>query len=247
MTRWTSSSLVVASSAATGGLDSQVDSYSVEMLGSAWTFCGMIIRKSAWRVGGEAQDALGLLVLVGGAQLRRVVAEQVLDVEQALGVELLELDLGALAEAALDRLAVEAAARVDRARRRGRRSCRRRPTGRCRRARPRGRRSCTRRRSPWRWRGRRCSRGESSSGSSGSPAEHDVGAGEADAEARVGRALDEEAAALGAVGEGLADRAVDALAVGVLALQDRRSCRPASSCRRRPGRRPRPGCRRRRR
>ena len=35
----------------------------------------------------------------------------------------------------------------------------------------------------------------------GLAAEHDVGAGEADAEARVGRALDEEPAALGAVGE----------------------------------------------
>ena len=51
--------------------------------------------------------------------------------------------------------------------------------------------------------------------------EDDVGAGEADAEARVGRALDEEAAALGAVGERLADRAVEPLALGALALEDR--------------------------
>ena len=51
--------------------------------------------------------------------------------------------------------------------------------------------------------------------------EDDVGAGEADAEAGVGRALHEEPAALGAVGEGLADRAVDSLAVRVLALEDR--------------------------
>ena len=51
--------------------------------------------------------------------------------------------------------------------------------------------------------------------------EDDVGAGEADAEARVGRALDEQAAALGAVGEGLADRAVDPLALRALALEDR--------------------------
>ena len=61
----------------------------------------------------------------------------------------------------------------------------------------------------------------SSIGLLGLAGEHHVGAGEADAEARVGRALDEEAAALGAVGEGLADRAVDALALGALALQDR--------------------------
>ena len=82
---------------------------------------------------------------------------------------------------------------------------------------------------------------ESSSGSAGSPAEHDVGAGEADAEARVGRALDEEPAALGAVGERLADRAVDPLARRRSCPSGSRPCRRASSCRRRPGRRPRPG------
>ena len=52
-------------------------------------------------------------------------------------------------------------------------------------------------------------------------AEHDVGAREADAEARVGRTLHEEAATLGAVGERLADGAVDAAPLGVRALQDR--------------------------
>ena len=41
-------------------------------------------------------------------------------------------------------------------------------------------------------------------------AEHHVGAREADAEARVRRALNEQPAALRAVGERLADRAVDA-------------------------------------
>src|SRR6476646_1949930 len=51
--------------------------------------------------------------------------------------------------------------------------------------------------------------------------QHHVGAGETDAEARVGRALNEEAATLGAVGEGLADRAVEPLAFGALALQYR--------------------------
>ena len=53
----------------------------------------------------------------------------------------------------------------------------------------------------------------SSIGLLGLAAEHHVGAGEADAEARVGRALDVELAPLGAVGEGLADRAVQPLAV----------------------------------
>ena len=52
-------------------------------------------------------------------------------------------------------------------------------------------------------------------------AEHDVGAREPDAEARVGRSLNEEAAALRAVGERLADRAVDPLAGPVAALEDR--------------------------
>ena len=62
-------------------------------------------------VGDQAGDAVGLVGLVGRAELVGVVAEQVLEVELALGVELLELDLGALAEAALDRLAVEVPAR----------------------------------------------------------------------------------------------------------------------------------------
>ena len=83
------------------------------MLGSAWTFSGMTIRKLLGGVGGEGHDALGLLVLVGGAELVGVVAEQVLEVELALGVELLELDHGALAEAALDRVAVEVPLVVD--------------------------------------------------------------------------------------------------------------------------------------
>src|SRR3954454_11474889 len=58
-------------------------------------------------VPGEPEDALGLLGLIGCPQLVGVVAEQVLEVELALRVELLEHDLGALAEAALDRLAIE--------------------------------------------------------------------------------------------------------------------------------------------
>ena len=108
--------------------------------------------------GGEAEHALGLLVLAGRAQLVGVVAEEVLDVELALGVEVRQLDLGALAEAALDRVAVEVPVRVQARRRRGRRSCPSTPRGRCRRARRRGPRSCTRTRSPWRWRGRRAGR-----------------------------------------------------------------------------------------
>ena len=62
---------------------------------------------------------------------------------------------------------------------------------------------------------------ESSSGCGGLAAQNHVGAGQADAEPRVGRALDEESPALGAVGERLADRAVDALAGIVAALHDR--------------------------
>src|SRR5215207_5799809 len=51
--------------------------------------------------------------------------------------------------------------------------------------------------------------------------QHHVGAGEADAEARVGRSLDEEVTALGAVSERLADRPVHSAALAVLPLQDR--------------------------
>ena len=81
----------------------------METFGSAWTLCGTIIRKLSG-AGGEAHDALGLLVLARGAQLRRVVAEQLLDVEHALSVELRPAHLGALAQAPLHRLAVEASA-----------------------------------------------------------------------------------------------------------------------------------------
>ena len=45
--------------------------HSVEMLGSAWTLCGHDHQEVAGRVGGEGEDALGLLVLAGGAQLAR--------------------------------------------------------------------------------------------------------------------------------------------------------------------------------
>ena len=62
---------------------------------------------------------------------------------------------------------------------------------------------------------------ESSSGSARLAADHHVGAREADAEARVGVALHEQAAALGAVGERLADRAVHPPAEAVRALHDR--------------------------
>src|SRR3954462_13901305 len=71
---------------------------------------------------------------------------------------------------------------------------------------------------------------ESSIGSSGSPARttsaperrrQKRGPGGGDAEAGAGGPLHEDPPALGAVGEGLADRAVDAPALRVLALQDR--------------------------
>ena len=78
------------------------------MLGSAWTFWGTIIRKLLGRVGGQAERSRSASSSWSVARSSLgVVAEQVLDVEQALGVEVLELDLGALAEPALDRLAVE--------------------------------------------------------------------------------------------------------------------------------------------
>src|SRR5262245_47531554 len=59
------------------------------------------------RVADETHDAVGLALLIGGSQLIRVVAQQVLEIELALGVELLELHLGAFAEAALDRRPVQ--------------------------------------------------------------------------------------------------------------------------------------------
>ena len=55
---------------------------------------------------GERRDAVGFVVLVGRAEFVGVVAEEVLDVQLALGVELLEVDDGALAQAALDGVAV---------------------------------------------------------------------------------------------------------------------------------------------
>src|SRR3954451_21807938 len=58
-----------------------------------------------WRY--EALDTVGLDRLVGGSELADVVAEQILEVELALGVEVLELHLGALPEAALDHIAIE--------------------------------------------------------------------------------------------------------------------------------------------
>src|SRR5205085_1658268 len=60
------------------------------------------------RIGGEVEDAVGLLVLTGGAELFGVAAEEVVDVEEGLGVEVLEFDFGAFAEAALDRPPVDA-------------------------------------------------------------------------------------------------------------------------------------------
>ena len=53
------------------------------------------------------------------------------------------------------------------------------------------------------------------------PAEHHLGAGEADRRARVGAALDEEAPALSAVAEALSDRTVHVAARFVPRLQDR--------------------------
>ena len=119
---------------------------------------GTTIRKLLGGVGGQREHPLGLLVLAGRAQLLGVVAEQVLDVEQALGVEVLRARLWRPRRAGA-RSPRGRCRRRCRGRRRGRRSSRRRPRARCRRARRRGPRSCTRRRSPWRWRGRRCSRG----------------------------------------------------------------------------------------
>ena len=129
----------------------------------------------------------------------------------ALGVELGELDLGALAEAALDRLAVEVPlgvdAHVDA------------PAGH-----PGAGPGADVAEHDGAARGHVLEREALRVGAVDDAAarvverlrrlaaEHDVGAREADAEARVGRALDEQAAALGAVGERLADRAVDALA-----------------------------------
>src|SRR5262245_46169110 len=52
--------------------------------------------------GGEVGDAVGLFWLGGGAEFVGVVPEEVLDVEEALVVQVLEGDDGALAEAALD-------------------------------------------------------------------------------------------------------------------------------------------------
>src|SRR5438552_15048429 len=60
----------------------------------------------------EGDDALGLVLLIGGPQLDGVVIEQVLDVEDALVVELGELHLGALAQTALDRVPVGVPCRV---------------------------------------------------------------------------------------------------------------------------------------
>src|ERR1700749_4607809 len=61
----------------------------------------------------------------------------------------------------------------------------------------------------------------SADGPAGLPRQHDVRTGEADAEGGVGAALDVELAALRAISEGLADRAVEALALRALALEDR--------------------------
>ena len=47
--------------------------HSVEMLGSAWTFCGTTIRKLLVASADEVEDAVGLVVLVGGAQFLGVV------------------------------------------------------------------------------------------------------------------------------------------------------------------------------
>ena len=193
--------------------------YSVEMLGSAWTLCGHDHQEALGSAGGEAEHPLGLLVLVGGAQLGRVVAEQVLDVEHALGVDLGQLDLRALAEAPLHQLAVDAEGAdpdVDAAA--GHPGAGPGPDV----AEHDG-----------------AARGHVLEGEAlgvgavddaaaavvdvglGLAPEHDVGAGEADAEARVGGALDEQPAPLGAVGERLADRAVDPPPAGALALEDR--------------------------
>jgi len=62
--------------------------YSVEMLGSAWTLCGTIIRKLCAALA-KADNALGLVVLARGLQLAGVMAQQLLDIEHRLGVELL--------------------------------------------------------------------------------------------------------------------------------------------------------------
>ena len=61
---------------------------------------GTDIRKCARRVGGDAADALRLLVLLGALELVRIVAEQLLHVGHALGVELQQGDQRALARAA---------------------------------------------------------------------------------------------------------------------------------------------------
>src|SRR5262245_464455 len=168
----------------------------------------------------EALHALGLHRLIRRAQLIGVVTQQVLEIELALGVEYLELHLGALAEAALDRCSVQsqlvADANVDAS------------AG-----------------HPGAGPGAnvpehdRPARGHVFEGEPlGVRAvdhaalrivkgllrltgEHHVRPREPDAESRVGRPLNEEAASLRAVGEGLADRAVDPLTVSVRALHDR--------------------------
>ena len=173
----------------------------------------------AGRVGRQAEDAVGLFVLVGGAEFGGVVVHQVVDVEEPLGVEVLELDFGSLAEAALDRVAIDAegvVADVDAA------------------AGHAGAGPGAEVAEHQGAAGGHVLEGEALGVGAvddaaaavvevvlGLAGEDDVGAGEADAEARVGRALDEEAAALGAIGEGLADRAVEPLALGPLALEDR--------------------------
>src|SRR4051794_13165774 len=146
-------------------------------------------------------------------------AEQVLDVEHALGVDLLQLDQRAFAEAALERVAIDAEsvlAHVD-----------------------------TSAGHPGAGPGTNVAEHDRPTGShvlegeslgvravheaaarvvdvlGGLAAEHHVGAREADAEARVGRALHEEPAALGPVCERLPHGAVHPLALRALALEDR--------------------------
>jgi len=58
-------------------------------------------------VGGQLHHPLDLVRLAGRAQFLAVAGEQLVDVDQALGVEVLELDFGAFAEPPYDRLAVD--------------------------------------------------------------------------------------------------------------------------------------------
>ena len=196
------------------------DRHSVEMFGSAWTLSGTIIRKCLLGSATRLDDPLRLGRPDRSPAARPRSGRAGPGRRAALGVELAQVHLRPLAEPALDRLGVEVPLRVD-------------PAVDAAAGHPGAGPRADVAEHDRAARGHVLEREALGVGAvrdaalgvverlGGLAAEDDVGAREADAEARVGRALDEQAAALGPVGERLADRAVDPLAVGALALEDR--------------------------